>query len=273
MSYEGQVTWNVSDETAPVGTQPAPVGEEEIALLRQSDLLAFFDARRMGLVRSAGSRFSAWISRAIRGAIRPDVTTVSEPQGLYWGIVPGGTLREEVRDGINAAGTGISGANNKKATGNTAFVVPAGDFQIVAYARFLTPSSSTPFIGTVDTTTPMVVTVSLTGQIRVYSSFSGVFIASSVSAIPDQNYHELVVKYDSANNLGQIEVDGVVVRSYVALDLSAKVGLQLQMGQITSGGSSVFAGTGFAMQGVLLVGALTDTTRDLYNAYLATQPA
>jgi len=246
----------------------------ENALTDRTDLLAWFDARGWSAEMDTSSRISTWYSRKPVGVSFPTVSTSSAAQGLYWGIVPGGTERDEIRFGINAAGAAIAGFNNKLATGNSHFVVPATDFTIELYMRVLTPASTTVILGTSDTTAPMSINVTSTGVIRWYSAYSTTFIATSSGVVADQNYHKFVFNYDATAKTGAILYDGSTVKSASSLDLSSHVGQVMQFGQIVSGGSTTTAGSGFALQGALLISDVAGTTtRGLYDTVLTERAA
>lgn len=268
----GDLQYAKSSKTQ-AGAPAGPVTAAEDALTDRTDILAWFDAKGWSAERVDGVHITDWYSYVPVGALYPKVSAVSTSQGLNWGIVPGGTARDEIRFGIDAAGSAIAGFNNKKATGNAQFVMPATDFSIFMYARVLTPSSNTPLIGTTDTTDPFALTVTSTGQFRAYSAYSSTLIASGNSAIPDQDYHELLFRYDVSELKGELLVDGSVVKAMSALDLSAHVGQTLQFGQLTDGGSTQVAGVGFAVQGVILLNTIsTSTTLGLYDTVLGERP-
>lgn len=243
---------------------------QELALLLTPGMLAWYDARGWS-AEVSGNTITIWYSRAAVGALHPALSTPSSSQGLHGGIVPGGTARYEIRDGIDQNNNPIAGNNNKKATGNAVFIVPNTSFTVLFYARIPTPASSTILMGTVDTTAPVSFEPLSTMGIRWYSARSSTFIATAAAAIPDQNYHLIAFKYDAVNKLGQIEIDNVIARAYVSFDLSAHVGQVLQMGTVQQG-VTVLAGSGFGVQGLLLIGAINDVASALYAAVLASRP-
>lgn len=228
----------------------------EKTLLDRSDLKAFFDARGRSIEKNSADRFVEFRSRkAFNDAQQPKLIAPSEAQGMYGGIVPGGTARYEYRVGRDASDTLIAGFNNKLMTGNSTFVVPATDFTIDWYLRIPTVSSITVLLGTTDTSAPMMIGVTNTGIIRWYSAYSSTFIATSAPAWPDVNYHRLRLRYDATAKQGEIAVDGSVVKVMTALNLSGHVGQTMRLGSIVSGGSTITAGNGFGFQTLALISA------------------
>lgn len=242
----------------------------EKAHIARSDLRAWFDARGRSVERTSNDRFTEFRSRkAFNDFQQPKLIAPSEAQGMYGGIVPGGTARYEFRVGRDGSDALISAFNNKLMTGNGTFVVPATDFTIYWYLRIPTVGTITMLLGTTDTTAPMAVGVTSTA-IRWYSAYPGTFIASTVSpAWPDVNYHKLKLRYDATAKQGEISVDATVVRTMAALDLSGHVGKTMRIGSIVSGGSTTTAGNGFAFQSLDLVAAIDGVTTGLLDAVLA----
>lgn len=251
------------DEVAPA----AFITSQELALLLSPTLLAWFDARDW-YKEIVGLTIPAWWSRKQIGVLNPGVITPSIGQGYYGGIVPGGTSRYEIRVGIDQNNVPVPGANNKLASGNAVFTIPAGSFTMLIYCRMFTPASSTILIGNNNTANPFSWEPLSNFAIRIYATRTTGLIATNPGAIPDQNYHMLCFKYDAVNKLGQIEVDSVVQRSYIAMDLSSQVGSIFQFGQIIDNGTQVLAGSGYAAQGVLLSSGLSYADQTLYQTIL-----
>lgn len=247
----------------------------EAALIARTDLTIWLDARGRSVEASNNDRFTEIRSRkASNESQQPKVVAPSEAQGVYGAIVPGGTERYEFRVGLDEADADTGGFNNKLMTGNETFVVPSGDFTIYAYVRVPTPASITMLMGTSNTTNPMAVAVTASGVIRWYAGYSGTFIATAAAAWPDQNYHKLKLRYDSAALKGEISVDGVVVKVMTALDLSALAGETMNLGTIVSGGGvSTTAGIGWAFQSIIVVEAIDGVTTGLLDTVLAERAA
>lgn len=196
------------------------------------------------------------------------INTTGSQSGTHY-ATKSTAVRNEIRVGINSTGSAVSGFNNKLLTGNSYFVVPSGDWQIEIYMRTLAPASTTVIIGTSDTSTPMAVTITSSYIIRWYSAYSTTFIATAANDWPnDGAYHKLVLRYDSVAKQGEISVDGSVKKAMSALNLSGKVGNTLNLGTITSGGSTTTAGAGWAFQSLLLIGDIASTVRSLFDTVL-----
>lgn len=223
------------------------------------DLLGYWQAFRWEAEKSAADRIVTWNSIIPTGVVIPKFVTPSEAQGLYWGIDPNDADLEEMRVGLDASDTAISGQNNKKATGT--IVVPSGDFSVLARVRITSPlPSNTCLFGTVDTTDPMSTEVASNGAIRWYATRSTGLIASNSSTyVGGTTYKKILFQHDQAGALSQIQYEGSVVKSWAAHDLSSHVGQALQLGTVVDGGSTV-SGSGFAIQDFAVFSAKEPTT-------------
>lgn len=266
------------DSTDSPDSPPSDITADEWAVAGATDLLAFFDGKNWDREMNAAQRvtFLSSFTPVANSVLFAELTAVSEPLGAYVSTVPGGTLRKEIRIGIDAAGAAVSGSNNKKFTGNAQFLIPATDWTFYFYLRILAPSSATFLVGSGDTTSPVAFSITSSYIIRCYPNYPSNtgLVATAASTFPnDGAYHTLRFRYDSVAKQIEFAVDGSVVKAMIACDLSSKVGQIVRVGTVTSAGPTDTSGQGWAYQIMSLIGSKDGTTQALIDTLLAGRPA